>query len=146
SWLVPGFEKSNAARVPLAPQTVTNAARSFEPSSHFVPSWRGDSLPSKSSVVLGRAVNKLWLEAKRAFAAIACASKRRANMVHDEFRLCCACRELSLAGLESPMEFWRQMNDADSVHATEIANFRDIYWARAVTVYLFKIRSLIVLM
>lgn len=146
SWLVPGFEKSNAVRVPLAPQTVENAARSFEPSNYFVPGWRGDSLPSKSSVVLARAVNELWLEAKRQLAAISRPTKSLANMVHDEFLLYCACRELSLAGLESPSEFWRQLNDPDSIHSNELDNFRDIYCFRAVTVYLFKIRFLNVLM
>lgn len=148
SWLIPGFDKSKGAvRAPLADSSSAKLATdSFEPSQHFVPGWRGDSLPSKSSVVLGHSVLELWNEAKRQLSTIKRPTKSLALMVHEEFLLYCAGRELSLIGLDSVQEFWKQLHDEDSPHAKELDNFRNIYCFRAVTVYLFKIRFLNTLM
>lgn len=146
SWLISGADRRPANPISLASSVSSAAARSFEPTNYLVPGWRGESLPNKSTVILSRAINDLWLEAKRQLQAITRPTKSLAAMVHEEFLLYCSCRELSLTGLEVSSEFWRQLHDEEAPYAKELANFKDIYSFRAVTVYLFKIRFLNVLM
>ncbi len=147
SWLISGFEGNKSTQpAPTPVEALLNARQAFEPAGYFIPGWRGESLPSKNSVVLSRAVTELWAQAKLQFAAIKKPTKSLAKMVHDEFMLYCASRELSLKGLDSVHEFWQQIHDEESAHANELGAFRDIYCFRAVTVYLFKIRFLNVLM
>ncbi|MBH48039.1 MAG: hypothetical protein CME71_07695 [Halobacteriovorax sp.] len=147
SWLNPSYNKTHGAAsaqgVDVSHKRVDAA---FSPSNYFVPGWRGDSLPSKSSVILSHAIMDLWQEAKRQLSTIKRPTRSLAAMVHEEFLLYCASRELSLSGLDSVTEFWQHLHDEDSSHSKELENFRDIYCFRAVTVYLFKIRFLNILM
>lgn len=146
SWLLAGFDRPSAKPMALGSHQAAGALRAFAPQEHFVPGWRGDSLPSKSSVILARSINELWQEAKLQLAAIHRPTRSLAAMVHEEFLLYCSSRDLALTGLDSQNEFWLQLHDENSVFANELASFRDIYCFRAVTVYLFKIRFLNVLM
>jgi len=147
SWLIPTIQRKTAsAQVGADLRTSDKALDRFIPSNYFVPGWKGDSLPSKNTAILSQSITALWHEAINQLKAIKKPTTTLANMIHEEFLLYCSTRELSLIGLESPLEFWRQLQDENSAHFEQLSIFRDIYCFRAVTVYMFKIRFLNILM
>ncbi len=147
SWLKPTHQRNLASKQASAAFCPTDEVDArFIPSNYFVPGWRGDSLPCKSTVVLSQSIIALWHEAKNQLSAIKKPTATLASMVYEEFLLYCATRELSLTGLDTPEDFWQHLHDENSPHIEQLLAFRDIYCFRAVTVYMFKIRFLNILM
>lgn len=145
SWLNSSFNISSAKDASPVSPSDTKHTHAFKPAGHLIPGWKGDSLPSKTSVILSRSIIELWQQAKQQLSTFKRPTKSMATMVHEEFMLYCSSRELSLKGLESVDVFWQHLHDDKSKFANELALFRDIYCFRAVTVYLFKIRFLNIL-
>ena len=112
----------------------------FNPSSHFIPGWKGRSLLSKPAILLNNLLPLLTTDAAEQLKTIQGGKSHLLNL-YNEFIDWAQFKELHI-NLDNVSQFTKHFNDENSPFKTELDDFRKHYAFRAVVKYLLKIKFL----
>ena len=124
--------------------SVQNKSRSFSPSNFLVPGWSGEGLISKNALGLKNNHKKLVNSAISQLTSVN-SNKRLQENIYQCFLSYSREHNLHLEGLDDSKSFWEHLQTEQSPHREKLCRFNELYCFRAVTIYLLKIRFIIIL-
>ena len=118
------------------------AHSSFNPSSFFIPGWKGEGLITASAIVIKNSLNNLSIDALALFKKSCSTNKSMKLQTYNEFMHFADYAKIdkSLLGLQN--DFWLHMQDDSSPLKKHLDDFVKIHCFRAVAIYLFRIKFL----
>jgi hypothetical protein len=113
----------------------------------FIPGWHGESLLSKSSVVLKNTLKELRQDAQVQFQSLKQTNQSFKNLVFEEFTSYITQNEFddtpSLAFIDDAASLWIHLFKADSPAKGILTPFIERFCFQAVTIYILKIRFIL---
>jgi hypothetical protein len=151
SWLVPSSNNEEAKAYVLKKEQTDNfdselnkIEKKFSPSHFLIPGWSGDGIISKDAMGLKNNLQSLVISAATQITNIS-SNKSLKKSIYLEFLAYAEEHNLHLEDLDSPANFWYHLQRESSPHNSILTKFNEIYCFRAVTVYIFKIRFILLL-
>jgi hypothetical protein len=151
SWLVPSSDNEDAKAFMIKKgqenppnQLIRNCSSEFSPSNFLVPGWSGEGIISKDALGLKNNLQALVSSATKQFTNVN-SNKTLKRLIYSEFLSYAQEHNLHLEELDNPANFWYHLQRKSSPHKQILKEFNEIYCFRAVTVYLFKIRFILIL-
>ena len=140
-WLQNNKKKDQAKSITSKDRHYQNHnCQDFQPHNFLIPGWKGESLPSKSGVMLQKSLFALWEDALNQFKGLQNKNKSFQITIWQEFLSFSQVIELECPELDNYSSFWRHIEDEHSPYSRILSHFKKIYCFRAVTIYIFKIR------
>ena len=120
-------------------------ASEFDPSSFLIPGWKGESLLSRSALVLHKIQNQLWQDAVSQFQNHPNFNQSLQKGIHREFLSFAKHYEIQGEEFESGTNFWRHFYDESSPYRKQLDYFVQQFCFKAVTLYLYKVRLIVII-
>ena len=106
----------------------------------FVPGWKGESLISKDIKSFIQIIDQIHQDVKEHFVLTDKFSRSLKRTIFDEFLNFAEFKSLNCIGLDTQINFWKEINNSESPHRDEIDHFLNIFSFRIAVIYLLKVR------
>lgn len=116
----------------------------FSPANFLVPGWSGDGIISKNALGLKNNLQILVESASEQLIKVN-TNKKLKQTIYQEFLAYAEEHSLHLHELDSAANFWYHLQRENSPHQEALEQFKNLYCFRAVTIYLYKIRFILIL-
>jgi len=115
----------------------------FNPKNFFIPEWEGESLLSTGAVKLNALQRTLWRDAKTQFKSFHRRANSRKDVIYQDFLIYLKKNNIKYPELFDQHYFWGSLQDQNSNFRAVLDEFIDEFCFKAVNVYLYKIRFIL---
>lgn len=117
----------------------------FNPSTYFIPGWKGDSLVSKTGQQLNRVIDLIKTDCEKQFTNDQGFNRSLKLGIFNEFLAYAEHIGHNFDGLDDYNSFSKHLKDPNSSEYSSLKKFVDLYTYRVAVIYFYKIRFISIL-